>query len=252
MSPTPVLPLELFAGIERSGPVPLWEQVASRIQAAIVDGTVPPGTRIDTELDLADRLQLSRPTIRRAIQELVDEGLVVRRRGIGTQVVRAAVSRRMALTSLYDDLADSGRTPVTRVLELEVRSADADTASRLGVAVDAPVLHLRRLRATGGTPLALLDNTLPEPYTDLDADELAHTGLYELLRRRGVTLRVAQQHIGARLATAAESRLLEIPRHDAVLTMQRVAYDAAGAAIELGSHAYRHDLYSFEVTLVDR
>jgi DNA-binding GntR family transcriptional regulator len=249
--PSPTLPLTLFMDIDRSGPIPLYYQVSSRIEAAIADGTVAPGTRIDNELDLADRLGLSRPTIRRAIQELVGKGLLVRRRGIGTQVVQGAVSRKMELTSLWEDLAGSGQKPSTQLLDHDIRPA-GDAAERLGVAADAPVLHLRRLRSANGAPLALLENFLPEPYTDLTREALEEFGLYQLMRSRGVTFRVAQQRIGARAASTEESRLLEIPRHGAVLAMDRVAYDNAGAAVEVGHHSYRPDRYSFDVTLVDR
>jgi DNA-binding GntR family transcriptional regulator len=249
--PSPTLPLTLFMDIDRSGPIPLYYQVASRIESAIADGTVPPGTRIDNELDLAQRLGLSRPTIRRAIQELVGKGLLVRRRGIGTQVVQGAVTRRMELTSLWEDLSGSGRSPETQLLEYAIEPA-RDQAEALGVDRTAPVLHLRRLRSAGGSPLALLENYLPEPYTDLTREALEEFGLYQLMRSRGVTFRVAQQRIGARAASTEESRLLEIARHGAVLTMDRVAYDNAGAAVEVGTHSYRPDRYSFEVTLVDR
>ncbi len=250
MQPT-ALPPSLFMDIQRSGPIPLYYQVASRIGAAIADGTVPPGTRIDNELDLADRLGLSRPTIRRAIQELVDKGLLVRRRGIGTQVVHGAVSRKMELTSLWEDLSNSEQKPETLLLSHTVQSA-GDMATALGVGPHDAVLHLRRVRLANGAPLAVMENYLPEPFTDLTTDALQEFGLYQLLRSRGVTFRVAQQRIGARTATAEEAKLLEIARHDAVLTMERIAYDSAGAAVEVGRHAYRPDRYSFEVTVVDR
>lgn len=251
MQPTQALPPSIFMDIQRSGPIPLYFQVASRIEAAIADGTVPPGTRIDNELDLADRLGLSRPTIRRAIQELVNKGLLVRRRGIGTQVVHGAVTRKMELTSLWEDLASSDQQPETRLLRHVVQPA-GEVAASLGVGPDDPVLRLRRLRLANGTPLALMENYLPEPFTDLTPEALQEFGLYQLLRSRGITFRVAQQRIGARSATTEEAKLLEIGRHDAVLTMDRVAYDSAGAAVEFGHHAYRPDRYSFEVTLVDR
>src|ERR1700742_1150111 len=88
------LPTSLFIDIDRSGPIPLYYQLASRIESAIVDGTIPAGSRIDNEVGLGERLGVSRPTVRRAIQELVDKGLLVRRRGIGTQVVHGEIARK--------------------------------------------------------------------------------------------------------------------------------------------------------------
>src|ERR1700712_53070 len=95
-------------------------------------------------------------------------------------------------------------------------------------------------------------HSLRTTFTDLSADDLAERGLYQMLRVRGVTMRVARQKIGARRATGAESRLLEVDRNGPLLTMDRTAYDAAGRAAEFGHHCYRPDLYSFEITLVDR
>jgi len=98
----------------------------------------------------------------------------------------------------------------------------------------------------------VLDNVLPEPFVDLDMESLEKHGLYQLLRGRGVTMRVAKQRIGARSATASEARLLDLPKSAAVLTMGRTAFDNSGRAVEHGQHCYRPDLYSFEITLVER
>ncbi|HEY1105221.1 GntR family transcriptional regulator [Agromyces endophyticus] len=246
------LPVELFLDLDRSGPVPLYYQISSRLEQAIRDETLPAGSRLENEVALAARLGLSRPTIRRAIQELVDQGLLVRRRGIGTQVVHGKVTRNVELTSLYEDLERSGQKPETTVLAVEQGTADDRVAEALGVELGSPVLHIRRLRSADGVPLAILDNVLPEAFVDLDRESLAKHGLYQLLRARGVTMRVAKQRIGARAATAGEAELLDLSRGAPVLTMSRTAFDNSGVAVEFGQHCYRPDRYSFEVTLVDR
>jgi DNA-binding GntR family transcriptional regulator len=246
------LPPSLFTDLDRSGPLPLYYQLASRIEAAIADGSIAPGSRIENEVALAQRLRLSRPTIRRAIQELVDKGLLVRRRGIGTQVVHGKVTRNLALTSLYEDLSRTHQHPSTALLLYEVIGAEAKIAEHLNVGAGEPVLHLRRLRNADGVPVSILENFLPEPFVDISSDDLEDRGLYQILRNRGVAMRIAQQNIGARNANAEEGKLLDIPRNSALLTMERTVYDNAGRAIEFGHHSYRPDLYSFEVTLVDK
>ena len=87
-----------------------------------------PGTLFQNEVDLAASLGLSRPTMRRAMQHLVDKGLVVRRRGIGTRVVQPKLRRPLELTSLNDDLSRAGRKPTTEVLSFESVEADARTS----------------------------------------------------------------------------------------------------------------------------
>jgi len=247
-----ILPAELFMDLDRAGPMPLYYQVATRLEAAIEKGDLPPGTRLESELALGARLGLSRPTVRRAIQELVDKGLLVRRRAIGTQVVQGRVTRGVELTSLYEDLQKSNQKPTTTVLLHEVIGADAAVATTLAAPLGSPVLHLKRLRLAGKTPIAVLENYLPGEFIDLGAEDLAKYGLYQLMRARGVTMSVARQTIGARRSTPAESEILTISRDAPVLTMHRTAYDNSGRAVEVGHHCYRPDLYSFEMTLVQK
>lgn len=238
--------------LDRSSPVPLYFQVAEQLERAVVDGVLSPGDRISNEVDLAAGLRLSRPTLRQAIQVLVDKGLVVRRRGVGTQVVSNRILRPVELTSLHDDLVRAGQQPHTEVLGCEVVEAPEDVAHALGVAAGSPVWSLERLRSVGAEPLALLANHLPADVVDLRAADLETEGLYARLRRAGVRLRVANQRIGARRADAREARLLHERRGAPLLTMQRAAYDDAGSAVEYGDHTYRPERYSFEVTLVNR
>lgn len=247
-----ILPLSMFIDLERSGPIPLYFQVATRIEQAIMDGTLPAGSRLENEISLGERLGLSRPTVRRAIQDLVDKGLLVRRRGIGTQVVHGQVTRGVELTSLYEDLSNSGKKAQTNLLSLAVVKATKTDVEHLGCALGDEILWVRRLRLADGVPVAVMENWLPTEFIDFaDADFTEH-GLYQLLRSRGVNIRVAKQRIGARKANSEEANLLAIEKGSALLTMDRTAYDNSGRAIEYGHHCYRPDLYSFEVTLVEK
>jgi len=116
--------------IDRSSPVPLDFQVAQYFEHAIECGAISNGTLFENEVALADQMSLSRPTMRRAMEYLVDKGLVVRRRGIGTRVIPPKVRRPLELTSLYDDLIRSGQEPMTEVVKLTTRVAGQDLASR--------------------------------------------------------------------------------------------------------------------------
>lgn len=242
----------LLIGLDRTGPVPLYFQIATGMEAAIRTGAIPAGSRLENEISIGLRLGLSRPTVRRAIQELVDKGLVVRRRGIGTQVVQGTVTRPVELTSLYDDLTAASHAPTTHVLTSEVIPAREDVAEKLGVAVGSDVLYLRRQRGADGTPVAVLENYLPGDFLDITAEQLQERGLYQVLRARGVAIAIARQTIGARRAHADEAKLLGIADGGPVLTMTRVAFDTAGRAVEYGTHCYRPDRYSFETTLVQK
>jgi DNA-binding GntR family transcriptional regulator len=238
--------------LDRTSPIPLYFQVAQYLERAIETGEIEAGSRLDNEIDLADRLGLSRPTMRRAIQYLVDRGYLVRRRGVGTQVVHPKVRRPLQLTSLYDDLSSGGKHPTTKVLRLAEIPAPDTVARSLDLPEGTAVIDIQRLRYAQGEPLALLRNYLPKGLVHLDAERLEGNGLYQLMRSAGVRLHLASQSIGARAASVAEARLLDDMKGAPVLTMSRIAYDDSGRPVEYGNHIYRASHYSFELVLVDR
>ena len=242
---------DLFMDLDRSSPVPLYFQVSQQIERAISSGQLGPGARLDNEISLAEQFGLSRPTMRRAIQELVDKGLLVRKRGVGTQVVHGQVTRPVELTSLFDDLARGNQTPSTTLLVNEIIPASEKVAHFLDVPVGERVLRLRRLRFANGEPLAILENYLPDELSDIGQSDLEARGLYQLMRARGVHIRVAKQKIGARAGTAEECQLLAERKGSPLLTMDRATHDDSGRPVEWGHHVYRASQYSFEVTLVD-
>ncbi|MEV6285988.1 GntR family transcriptional regulator [Kribbella sp. NPDC051770] len=238
--------------IDRTSPVPLYHQLAEQLTAAITDGTLRPGDPFENEIAMSDRLNLSRPTVRRAISELVNKGLLVRRRGIGTTVANQMVHRKAELTSLYDDLEREGRTPRTEVLSLNCAAHDDRAAAALGLPSGTPLVAIVRLRYAGDVPLAIMRNWLPPAMDDLTHEQLTAEGLYAVLRARGIRPTVARQRIGARNASAEERRTLHMSKAEPLVTMTRSAYDADGSAVEFGDHCYRADQYSVEVVVSDR
>jgi GntR family transcriptional regulator len=235
--------------VDRNSPVPLYFQVAQHLEHLIESGELPAGTRLENEIDLADQLGLSRPTMRRAIGYLVDRGLLVRKRGVGTQVVHAKVRRPVELTSLWDDLAKTGRHPHTRVLDFAVQPASDALALELGIPEGTDVYAFERLRYAEDEPLAIMRNHVPADVLRITPEDLEVHGLYNLLRANGVSLRIAKQSIGARAATAAEARALDETKGAPLLTMVRAAYDDHGRAVEHGDHLYRASRYTFDLTL---
>lgn len=234
--------------LDRSSPVPLYHQVATAIDGAIEDGRLQPGEFLENEVALASRLGISRPTARQALQDLVDRGRLVRKRGVGTQVAPTRIHRPVELTSLYGDLLKDGRTPTTRLLTWEVVPANADVAAALEIVEGADVVHIRRLRLADDEPLAVMTNFVPAAIAP-SADELASGSFYDALRAHGAIPRVARQRIGARSATAAEAKMLDEAPRAALLTMERTAYDDTGTAVEFGQHIYRASRYMFDTTL---
>jgi GntR family transcriptional regulator len=237
--------------LDHDSPVPLYHQAARALEEAIEDGRLPRGSKLNSELDLAEQLGISRPTMRAAIKQLVDKGLLMRRRGIGTIVMPKPVRRAVALTSLYDDLKEAGREPSTRVLALEEAACPPEIAEHLGLEPAASVVRFDRLRLAGSDPIALMHNVVPAGLLKIEKEDLEQTGLYELFRNSGITPHVATQRVGARKAGAEEAEPLEIEPGDPVLTMNRITYDTNGRPIEYGSHCYPAESYWLEMMLVE-
>lgn len=244
--------MDVAVTLNRISPVPLYHQLAHQLKDAVEHGDLPKGTFLDNELDLADRWQVSRPTVRRAIQELVDDGMLVRRRGVGTQVVNDQVRRPFTLSSFHDDLVASGRTPLTEVVALDRRPAPADVADDLALARRTEVVSIVRRRSAGRRRLAVMRNWLiVDAAGHITADDLERTGLYALIRERGVRPHYATQRLGARVATEEEAELLGIDTGAPVLTMRRVMQDLTGRPVEVGDHAYDAAHYSVEMAVVE-
>ncbi|WSS23680.1 GntR family transcriptional regulator [Streptomyces sp. NBC_01190] len=238
--------------IDRGSPVPLYFQFAQQLQNLIETGVLPPGTRLSNEVAMADQFGLSRPTMRQAMQHLVDKGLLARKRGVGTQVVTNRIRRQLEFTSLYEDLARERRHPTTEVLSIVTAPADRGIAAALRVDEGAEVVAIERLRFADDEPIAIMRNHLPADLVELTRASLGGAGLYQLLRRAGISLSTAEQTIGARRATTAEAKLLDETRGATLLTMVRTAHDESGRPVEYGSHVYRASRYSFEMTVAAR
>jgi DNA-binding GntR family transcriptional regulator len=247
MTEAPVM-RELDITLDRNSPVPLYHQLAQSIEQAITSGLLAPGDRLENELSLTSRLGLSRPTARQAIQELVKKGLLVRKRGVGTQVVRSQFRRDERLSSLNEDLAKAGRRPGTRLLEFSVGELDADVRNAVDV-TEQQFTKIRRLRLADDVPLAILTNYLPARL-EVNESDLQRKGLYACLRSLGINLKIAHQRISARLMTEEEAELLDVETPAACLTVDRIAYDDVGQFVEFGRHVYHAAHYSIQSSLV--
>jgi DNA-binding GntR family transcriptional regulator len=190
--------------------------------------------------------------MRKAMDELVRAGLLVRKRGVGTQVVASQVRRPLELSSLNDDLLRTGQKPSTRVLSFSHGPGSDEQRSTLQLPPGVGVYHFTRLRSVGNKPLALMENWVRDDVAQLSEDTLSERGMYELLRTAGVNFRLAQQRIGAAVADEYQAELLGCEVGAALVTMERTAVDDTGRNIETGHHVYRADSYSFEMTLVQR
>jgi DNA-binding GntR family transcriptional regulator len=242
----------LHIEVSHGSPVPIYHQISEQLQSAIERGALTKGDFLPSEIELAARWGVSRPTARRAIQELVDRGMLVRKRGVGTQVVNAQLRRAMRLSSLHGDLMRAGRKPSTIIRAFTLQPADQQVAEALEVTEGSSVHYLERLRLANGEPLALMHNWLITPLlADTSSEDLQTTGLYEVLASRRVRPRLAQQVISSKAASQDEAAVLNLPQGAPLLAMRRVMQDDTGRVVELGDHVYDAGRYSVEMIVMD-
>jgi GntR family transcriptional regulator len=220
----------------------LYERVAGRLRQRLA--VREPGELIEPERVLVDELGVSRVTLRRAIDLLVDEQLLVRRQGVGTFVAAPKVTHPLGgLHSTRDVAAADGLVLTSEILRHTIGPARADERVRLGLGRGARVLRFVRRDRAAGRALAIAACALPaELASGLTADALAEHSTYELLERHhSVRVVRARQALRAEPASAHTARLLGVARGRPLLVLDRVTVDASGRALESAIVSYPHD-----------
>lgn len=235
--------------IDRRNPVPIYQQLQEQLERLISNGTWRPREPLPSENTLANRLQISVMTVRQAMTQLVNQGLVFREKGRGTFIAPRPLDHRLhRLESFSEDMRSRGLVPSSQTLTFEIVSAPEAVASRLALASDAEVLHVKRLRLADGHPVALHDTYVSR--LDLEREELESVGsLYTLLEQRGVDLMEAEETLEAIIADRETASLLEIERGAPLLKALRLSWDRFHVPFETVRAVYRADFYRYAVRL---
>jgi GntR family transcriptional regulator len=222
---------------------PLYLQLAQRLAQHIRDGRFEAHEALPSERWLSEALELSRVTARKAIDQLVAQRLIVRRRGSGNYIAPQLEQPLSRLTSFSEELRQRGFEPGSRWLARGCSLASPDEQLSLGLSPGARVARLERLRLADGTAMAYEVSALPEPV--LPDPQRVTNSLYEHLGALGKAPARALQHIRALNADGRRAKLLGVPEGLALLFITRVGYLDSGAPVEL-THSYcRSDFYGF-------
>jgi GntR family transcriptional regulator len=235
--------------LDESSSLPLYQQLQRALRQAIETRQIGPEDALPPERDIAQDFQISRITVRKAIDGLVTEGLLVRRQGAGTFVCSRVEKNFSKLTSFSEDMRARGRAPRSVWLRKSEGSVTPEESLTLRSSPGTPVFRFHRIRYADDAPMSIeyatvLASCLPA----LDAVE---SSLYESLERAGNRPVRALQRLRAVLFTAEQAKLLQIRERDAGLLVERVGFLKDGRAMEFTQSYFRGDIYDFVAELSD-
>lgn len=229
---------------------PRYVQLRERLQEGIASGLLPANSSLPPEREIAELTDLSRVTVRKAIQELVKDGVVEQRQGSGS-FIRAPVTRveqsLSYLTSFTEDMKRRGLETNSVWLERAIVMPSPEEFLALGLSAGENVSKIKRLREAGGQPMALECATLP---TDILPNPTeVESSLYTLLEETGYRPVRAVQRISAINLEPQEADLLEVAEGTAGLSITRTSYLDSGRVAERTQSVYRGDAYDFVAEL---
>ncbi|MGV3550565.1 GntR family transcriptional regulator [Rhizobium sp.] len=238
--------------LQSAGQGPLYVKLQQALAGAIRSGRLKSGDALPPERDLAEYASISRVTVRKAVDELVRQGILVRRHGSGTFVAKPVekVEQPLSrLTSFTEDMARRGRTSRAEWFERGLFTPSPDEMVMLGLPTGGLVARLGRLRVADESPLAIERASISAEF--LPDPENVGQSLYAALEERGVRPVRAMQRISAKIIKDQEAEMLDVASGSAGMTIERISYLPSGKVIELTRSLYRADAYDFvaELTL---
>lgn len=236
-------------------PLPKYHQVYLVLREQLAEGRFSAG--VPGEMHLMKEFGVARVTVRRALEQLVAEGLISRTPGRGTVALKApappaerAAPQRAQLTGLLENIVNMGLRTSVKVLACEVIAAHDTVAARLGLAAGEPVQKAVRVRSSREGPLSHITTYVPQRHAQrFGRRELAKKPILMLLEEAGVEIGRAEQSISARLADATVARSLGVEVGSALLAVQRLVFDVDERPVQWLQGLYRPDRYRYEMQL---
>ena len=240
-----------MAELIRTEGVPIYVQIRESLRAEITGGVLKRGEQLPSEPDLASKYNVSRMTIRQSIEDLVDEGLLYRRHGVGTFVAYPHLHRdHTRLTSFFDRVENEGVEVYAKLLDLEVIAADSKVAQALDISPTDSVIRVKTLRYADNMPITVHDAHIPHKlFASIVNEDLEVQHLWALFEKCGYKVKRAIQKIEAHEASKEIARLLKIKQGAPILFKERTVYSDDGTPVEFTYCYNRGDVYSLTVAL---
>ena len=228
-----------------------FSQIADDLRERIALGEFAGSGSLESEAALGRRYDASRITVRRALEQLREQGLVESRQGSGWFVAGASFHQTLALGTFRhasSAVADAGKHLFRRVVDFGYRQAPAALAESLGLPADGEALHSRSVRSVDGEPLDLVREWVPAALAGrVSRDDATSPGIWETLQRQGHRIASVRQTITAGVASDADAELLQVPAGTPLLLVRRLALAADKSVLALSDHRYLAHRFSLEV-----
>jgi len=227
---------------------PLYRQLIIRLRSDITSGVYPVHSRIPSELELCSTYGVSRVTVRKALAELTQEGLLKRHQGKGTFVSIPRIRRNLREINSFNETCRMMRcAPTSLLLHAGVTHLSAEDRAELLLPPEAQqVVEIVRLRAADETPVMLEINRFPITFQWLLDEDLTGS-LYEVLRGHGFEAAQATHDISLCYATPAQARHLDVSAGDALLSLHEVIDDQHGQPLHISQQYIRGDRFTFRI-----
>ncbi|HVY86516.1 MAG TPA: GntR family transcriptional regulator [Caulobacterales bacterium] len=240
---------ERIGGLNDNDHAPLYLQLQKALREAIQRRVLEPDETLPAERDIAEEFSVSRVTVRKALDGLVNEGLLSRRQGAGTWVASRVEKSFSKLTSFSEDMRARGRVPHSTWLSKTVGEVTPAESLMLGLSPGAGVYRFSRIRFADSTPMALEYSSIPA--FCLPSPESVDVSLYEALDRQGYRPKRALQRLRAVLFTPEQAEALHVQPNGAGLLIERHGFLKDGRVVELTQSYYRGDAYDFVAELTE-
>jgi GntR family transcriptional regulator len=239
--------------LDKTIPVPLYYQLKTMLLEEIDNGTFGVDSLIPTEKELSDMFAISRTTVRQAIAELVHEERLYRIKSKGTFVARTKIKQDFIrrLESYDESIRRTGRTPGTKLLQMQTRQVNEEVAEALGLNLSSEVVYINRLRSADGVPVVLVETFLPyNSCSFVLQHDLEKEALYSILSKNNNTkIHRVTRIIEAVQASAEDASVLQIKRGKPVHLFHSVGYNEKDEPVEYSVSRYRGDQNKFVVDI---
>lgn len=228
--------------------VPLYVQIAGSLLDRIESGQLSPGDRLPPERELSEMLSVNRMTVRRALNMLEGQGLLLRRRGDGTYVSQPKIERQASQVFPFTKgMENRGFKPGTKLITFEKRLSETFVAKQLRLPVSTPVFRVIRLRLLNQEPVMLEEFTIPAHlFPDFEQHDLSNRSLYEIFKTEyNISINQARQSLEPVIASEYEAGLLEIEAGAPLMLERRLAFNDQEQPVEYSKDLYRGDRFRF-------